>query len=45
VAKAMGIKYVMLVDEAGDVHMNPAMAARIHFEVDPTPRVILSDEL
>ncbi|OGT22420.1 MAG: hypothetical protein A2V90_03275 [Gammaproteobacteria bacterium RBG_16_57_12] len=44
-ARAMGIKYVMLVDQAGTVHMNPAMARRIHFEVDPLPRIELSDEL
>lgn len=45
VAKSMGIKYVMLVDAGGDVHMNPAMATRVHFEVEPIPHVILSDEL
>ncbi len=45
-AKKMGIKYVMLVDEAGTVHMNPAMARRIEFSDDkPKPPVELSAEL
>lgn len=35
VAEAMGVTQVMLVDEAGQVHMSPAMAARIHFETQP----------
>lgn len=33
IAKAMGIKYVMLVASNGDVHMNPAMAKRITFTI------------
>jgi len=33
IAKAMGIKYVMLVASNGDVHMNPAMSKRIQFTV------------
>jgi len=35
IAKAMGIKYVMLIASNGDVHMNPAMAARIKFTEKP----------
>ena len=35
IAQAMGIKYVMLIDNNGDVHMNPAMAKRIEFTNKP----------
>lgn len=45
VARAMGIRYVMLMDNDGTVHMNPAMAERIRFEIDPAPTVVLSEEL
>ena len=45
VAKAMGIKSAMLVDDAGRVYMDPATAQRIHFEVDPPPSVVLSEPL
>ena len=41
IARQMGLKYVMLVDELGRVHMNPAMAERVKFEtVLPQPAVI-----
>ncbi len=36
IARKMGMKYVMLVDEAGAVHMDPAMAARVIFQ-EPRP--------
>ena len=29
VAKKMGIRYVMLTDSEGRIHMNPAMQARV----------------
>lgn len=45
VAQALGLKYVMLVDDAGVVHMNPAMAKRIHFETGKPPQVRLSAPL
>lgn len=46
VAREMGIRYVMLVDEEGTVYMNPRMAGRVHFLPDaPVPRVVLSEEL
>lgn len=32
VAKKMGIKYVMLIDSRGAVHINPAMRERLSFE-------------
>jgi thiamine biosynthesis lipoprotein len=43
IARAMGIKYVMLIDQQGRVHMNPAMAQRIKFT--STPEIILSARL
>lgn len=45
VARNMGIKYVMLIDSKGTVHMNPAMRARIHFETGKTPTINLSKPL
>lgn len=45
IAKAMGVKSAMLVDDAGRVYMDPATAQRIHFEIDPAPPVVLSDPL
>lgn len=45
VARDMGLHYVMLVDSDGVVHMNPAMAERVRFEVEPAPQVRLSDPL
>lgn len=45
VAKAMGIKWVMLVDKDMRVHMNPAMAQRISFTGKPPEKLILSDVL
>ncbi|WP_126452618.1 FAD:protein FMN transferase [Sulfuriflexus mobilis] len=43
IAKRMGIKYVMLIDKGGRVHMNPAMQQRLQFKY--TPEVLLSEEL
>ncbi len=42
VARSMGIKYALLVDKTGAVYLNPAMAARLHFEVTPPPRTLIS---
>ena len=44
IAKSMGIKYVMLIDQQGRMHMNPAMAKRIRFtnKATPTADIILS---
>jgi len=44
IARAMGIKYVMLIDKSGKVHMNPAMAKRIEFN-QQRPDIILSKPL
>lgn len=41
IAAQMGVALAMLVDEAGTVHMTPAMAARVHFTGE-APRVQLS---
>lgn len=45
IAKQMGIKYVMLVDDAGVVYMNPAMKERVQFQNGPPARLKLSDPL
>ncbi len=45
IARQMGIKYVMLIDQQGVIYMNPAMAARIQFEIEPPPRILTSQRL
>ncbi len=40
IARALGIRYVMLVDANGTVHMNPKMAERIRF-VDRNAREVM----
>ena len=46
IARNMGIRYVMLIDAEGDIHMTPAMQKRIKFlNKSPTTRIILSEEL
>lgn len=44
IAKSMGIKYVMLVDSRGNIHMNPAMADRVQLNIEDPP-VIISPSL
>ena len=39
IARDMGVDQVMLVDTDGVVHMTPAMAERVRFEVEPRPEV------
>lgn len=39
VARAMGVKQVMLIDEQGKVYMDAALARRVHFEITPAPDV------
>ena len=41
VARAMGVKYVLLVARDGTVYMSPAMAQRVHFTAKPEPRIVL----
>ena len=45
IAKQMGIKYVMLVDDAGVVYMNPAMQKRVQFQDSPPADIRISDPL
>ncbi len=44
VARAMRIKYVLLMDNTGTIHMTPAMARRIEF-MDQEPDIKLSEPL
>lgn len=45
IAKQMGIKFVMLVDDAGVVYMNPAMQKRVQFQDNPPKDIRISDSL
>ena len=45
IARRFGLRYVMLVDTGGEVHMTPAMQRRVRFEVQPEPPIVLSDDL
>jgi len=45
IARQMGVKYVMLVDEAGTVYVNPAMAERVQFEPKKKPKIVVSEPL
>jgi thiamine biosynthesis lipoprotein len=45
IARQMGVKYVMLVDEAGTVYVNPAMAERVQFPPDQMPKIVESEPL
>ena len=44
-AHNMGIRYVMLIDAQGTIHMNPAMQSRIHFEPGTGLNISLSTPL
>lgn len=44
-ARNMGIRYVMLIDTQGTIHMNPAMQSRIHFEPGIHADISLSSPL
>ncbi len=45
IARSMGIKYVMLIDSEGRIHMNPAMQRRIHLANPETSHILLSEPL
>ncbi len=46
IAKKLGLKYVMLVDGKGDIHMTAAMQARIKFlNKSPTSRIFVTEDL
>jgi thiamine biosynthesis lipoprotein len=44
-AKAMGIKYAMVVEDNGHIDLNPAMAKRVHFTTDQSANISLSQPL
>jgi len=44
IARQMGVKYVMLVDREGRIHLNPAMQARLKFESEPEA-IVMSEAL
>ncbi len=44
IAKRMGIKYVMLVDDNYTIYMNPAMQKRVKFKSEPA-QIVISDPL
>lgn len=44
-ARRMGIRYAMLVDEAGTVYMNQAMAERVQFTGEQLPHISISPPL
>lgn len=37
----LNIKQAMLIDAQGAVYLTPAMAKRIHFEIDPKPKTVI----
>jgi FAD:protein FMN transferase len=43
-ARRLGITQVMLIDADMNVHLTPAMAERIRFEVDPLPAVFIGGD-
>jgi len=45
IARAMDIKYVMLIDAGFRIHMNPAMQKRIHLENSETFHIVISQPL
>jgi thiamine biosynthesis lipoprotein len=45
IARQMGIKYVMLVDDKGVVYMNPRMQQRVQFQETPPADIRISDPL
>jgi thiamine biosynthesis lipoprotein len=44
IARRMGIRYVLLIDANGTLHMNPAMQERIRFDTEPA-EIRLSEPL
>jgi len=45
IARAMDIKYVMLIDTNLDIYMNPAMQKRIHLANSETSHIVISQPL
>ena len=44
-ARALGIKFVMLVDNTGAIQINPTLAQRVHFTEGEAVSIILSEPL
>ncbi len=42
IAKKLGVTQVMLIDGQGRMVVTPAMAKRVRFEVDPSPKVTVA---
>ena len=45
IARSMGIKYVMLIDDTMRIHMNPAMRQRVHLINPESVHIVLSEPL
>lgn len=45
VARKMGLKYVMLVEDDGTVYLNPGMARRTHYEGKVPENIVISQPL
>lgn len=45
IARSMGIKYVMLIDNNMQIHMNPAMRQRVHLINPDSAHIVLSEPL
>ena len=45
IAKNMGVHYVMLIEENGDIHLNPKMAERIELKDKQNHSIVLSQPL
>ncbi len=45
IAKRMGVRFVMLVDDAGTLYMNPAMRDRVDFQGETRPTIEYSEPL
>ena len=45
IAKSMGIEYVMLIDDQGNIHLTQKMAKRIHFSQDQPGNIIIGKSL
>ena len=43
-ARALGVTQVLRIDEAGQVELTPALAARLHWEVSPPPTLTVVPE-
>lgn len=42
IARAMGINKVLLIDQEDTAHLSSAMDARLHFEIEPAPKRVIT---